>query len=166
LRLTAFGKPGLLHLSLQACVQDISHFLAGQALAFQQRFGQVFDHAPVYGVADEIARPCLQDEQRLLSAAKPTERRAASTSAKDPKRTVPVTATRALLMAPPCYQALHSVQEDVGRAQTIACRPIGLVCWCIEGARKTHAARTANRSSFELGPSAVPSLPLGSLCLP
>jgi hypothetical protein len=47
-----------LHLSLQTCAQDISHFLAGQALAFQQRFGHVFDHAPV--IVYKISRSRLQ----------------------------------------------------------------------------------------------------------
>jgi hypothetical protein len=54
-----------LQLSLQACVQDISGFLAGQALAFQQCFRQFFDHAP--GIVNKIPCSCLQVFKRVTA---------------------------------------------------------------------------------------------------
>jgi hypothetical protein len=45
---------GLLHLSLKASGQDFFDLFTGEGLAFQERLGEVFDSAAVYGVADEL----------------------------------------------------------------------------------------------------------------
>ena len=63
--LAALKRGTLVHLSLQTCAQDISHFLAGQALAFQQRFGQVLDHAPV--MVYKIPHSSFQVFKRIIA---------------------------------------------------------------------------------------------------